>query len=295
MYNINVDVAAILHLIGTALLHAYRNIYVSVPATLEATEGDLTDVVSIVGKCESEHCAPTQEELDSLNRDFQTVRRDEAALDLAAPWGFRAIKKAFLVKARAKRMKVHAMRIATNARFRGLFKGVTRTLTRTATALGPLIGIPLPQADTAPKAEPPSGRSSESTLRNPPASPTATALAAADLLASKRAAPPCSCAALISQLNTSGDMPALIAALSKGIVDAQTKAPTSGDTSCHPNEAALTQLIVALLRAQAAHPLGDKTVPQAPELALVQDLVTLFSSIPSNVALPTIPVAVACR
>ncbi|KAJ7658032.1 hypothetical protein B0H17DRAFT_1213335 [Mycena rosella] len=248
MYN--VDVAAVLQLIRTALLHAYRNIYVSVPAALEATEGDLADVVSIVGKCKS---APTQDELASLNRDFLTVRKNEATLE---------------------------------------------TATKTATVLGPIIGLPLPEAEDLNSDT--SSRSSQWTLRNPPTSPTATTLAATNLLASTRAAPPCSCTALVSQLNPSPrDMSALIAGLSQGIVDAQAKAPATGtETTCHPNEVALALLIVSLSTAQAAKPLDAGTVPQAPELALIQSLAALFVSTPSSVAPPTditaIPVAVAC-
>ncbi|KAJ7141177.1 hypothetical protein C8R44DRAFT_847001 [Mycena epipterygia] len=299
--NINIDVAAVLHQVGTALLHAYRKIHVSVPATLEATEVDLTDVVSIVGKC-----APTQEELDDLNREFITVRQDEAALECAAPWGFRAIKRAFHIKARAHRMKVHAVRIATNAKFRGLFGGMKRTLTKTATktaaVLGPIIGIPLPEVQdrSAPQSDPPFSRNSESTLRNPPT--TSPTVLAADLLASKRAAPPCSCAAVVLRLNpTPRDMSTLIAGLSQGIIDAQAKtATTNAEACCNPNEAALAQLVVSLIQAQATRPLGVGTVPQAPELALIEGLAALFASVPSSIIVPPIdipapPVAVACR
>ncbi|KAJ6594522.1 hypothetical protein B0H19DRAFT_1056800 [Mycena capillaripes] len=259
MYNINVnvDVAAILHLIGTALLHAYRNINVSVPATLEATEGDLADVASIVGEVRRRALLP----------HTRRTRKPKTR-----PTGVR--------------------RMATNAKFPAMFRGMKRTLTRTATRtanlLGPIIGQPSNHAPSPPT----SSRSSESMLRNPCTSPE---VLAADVLSSKRAAPPCSCACscatILSQLNSTRNISALLIGLSQAIANVQGKIPPGHDTCFNPNEAALVQLVRDLIIAQAA----AGSIPQAAELTLVQVLVILFTPVPSSVSpdFAAVPVAVA--
>ncbi|KAJ6507338.1 hypothetical protein C8R47DRAFT_1239197 [Mycena vitilis] len=285
MYNVNVNIdgAAILHLIGTALLHAYRSVNLSVPATLIATEDDIADAFSIMGKCEGNQWSPPQEDLDELNHDLLMIRQEEKALESAAPWSFRAIKKAFSLRGRAKRLKFHATmmaKMAKHARFPRLFRRVTRTLTRTATKTANALGL---HADTPSRNLPASSRSSESTLRNPSESPAALA----NLLSTQPAAPPpcsCSCASLLSHLDGTSQA-ALISALSQGIVDAQPKAPNGNGPHFHPNEAALAQLVVDLIKSNAVEPSGGTL--KSPDAALIQSLAMLLAPATSLAAGPT--------
>ncbi|KAJ7680962.1 hypothetical protein DFH06DRAFT_1164645 [Mycena polygramma] len=293
MYNVNVNIdgAAILHLIGTALLHAYRSVNLSVPATLIATEDDIADAFSIMGKCEGNQCSPPQEELDELNHDLLMIRQEEKALESAAPWSFRAMKKAFSLRARAKRLKFHATmmaKMAKNARFPRLLRRVTRTLTRTATKTANALGLHSSPTDTPSQIPPASSRSSESTLRNPSESPAALT----NLLSSQTAAPPCSCSctSLLSHLDGTSQA-ALISVLSQGIVDAQTKAPNGNETHFHPNEAALAQLVADLIKFQAAETLGSTL--KSPDAALIQSLAMLLTPTPAPTPLAAGPVTVA--
>ncbi|KAJ6625348.1 hypothetical protein B0H10DRAFT_2212019 [Mycena sp. CBHHK59/15] len=291
MYNINVDVAAVLQLVGTALLHAYRKIHVSVPA-IQAVDADLADAASIMGKCNNEHGSLTDDEEDSLKRDLFKVQQEEVALESAPHWEFHAIKEAFKVEARAKRLKIHAIRIATNAKFRLLFGGYYEAVF--------LQDSNKPETMPTPKTETTSNRTSESTLRDPPAASAAVDLVT-DLLARKRAAPPCSCSHLVSQLNPSvSDLSKLIAELSQGIVEAQSKLVSAqGAEACHANESALAQLVIDLLKShQEAHLTDSHNTALASEAALIQGLMTLFRSASLSGAAPknieTTPVAVAC-
>ncbi|KAJ7282655.1 hypothetical protein C8J57DRAFT_1499625 [Mycena rebaudengoi] len=194
MYNINVDVAAVLSLISTTLIHTYNKIHISVPATLDVADEYLARADSLLGKCAVGHGSPTPEELDGLQREFFEVREEEASLESASPWGYHAIKRAFKVATKAKCMKVRAMRIATNTRFRDLhggwhsrlpvLTGMKRTLTQPVTVVGSGIGNPYPEGTLTPQNE-----------IHP--SPTQIRLAM-DLLTSKQTAQPCSCSAPVA-------------------------------------------------------------------------------------------------